>query len=554
MIRSLAARAGLTKSGSNLVAAGILLSRVAGLVREIVLGVALRGISPQADAFRFAMRIPNVLQNLLGEGALSASFIPVYARLIEEGDEGEADEVAGTVAVLLLTVTTALVAAGVLLAGPLVRLFTGWEQNPDQFQLAVTLTRITTVGLGFLVLSAWCLGVLNSHREFFLPYAAPVLWNLVQIVVLGIAVVADWELDDVAVAAALAVLAGGFAQFAVQFPRVRRLAPGLWRSLKRTSAVDDVLTRFVPAVSSRGIVQISSFVDLFLAGALTIGALSAYSFGMTLYLLPISVFGFSVAASELAEMSRRSGTEEVVAGRIRPALRRVILPAGFIAAVYLAAGRPIVDGLFGWISRLLDRGFSAEGVTVVSLVISAFALGLPAAMTARITQNTLYSVGEVKGPARIAAVRLVVATVTSVVLMLQLDWLFVTDGTSIEQLGDVPHWPPWERVPQASRLDPGGPHLGAVGLALGGATAAWTEWILLRRLVRRRLGTPVSSGWARPVVIASLSAGIVMALIARLGLPSPLDAVAVVLIGAGIYGSTLWMQGVRSMPQLPSTP
>ncbi|MCP5030594.1 MAG: murein biosynthesis integral membrane protein MurJ, partial [Actinomycetia bacterium] len=256
------ARVGLGGGGSNMVAAGILLSRIAGLVREVILAIALGGLGASADAFRFAMRIPNVLQNLLGEGALSASFIPVYARLVEEGEEGEADQLAGTIAALLAAVTLVLVAAGILLADPLVRVFTNWENDSDKFDLTVSLTRITTVGLGFLVLSAWCLGVLNSHRHFFLPYVAPVVWNGIQIVVLGATIVADWEPNRVATAAAWAVLVGGFAQFAIQFPHVRRLSPKLWASLRRTRDVEDVITRFGPAVGSRGVVQISSFVDL----------------------------------------------------------------------------------------------------------------------------------------------------------------------------------------------------------------------------------------------------------------------------------------------------
>ncbi|MCP4223808.1 MAG: hypothetical protein GY773_10740, partial [Actinomycetia bacterium] len=100
------------------------------------------------------------------------------------GDEGEADQLAGTIAALLAAVTLVLVAAGILLADPLVRVFTNWESDPDKFQLTVSLTRITTVGLGFLVLSAWCLGVLNSHRRFFLPYLAPAVWNTAIIAVL----------------------------------------------------------------------------------------------------------------------------------------------------------------------------------------------------------------------------------------------------------------------------------------------------------------------------------------------------------------------------------
>ncbi len=538
--------------GSNLVAAGILLSRVAGLVREVVLGVAL-GVGPVTDAFRFAMRIPNVLQNLLGEGALSASFIPVYARLDAEGRRREADRLAGAIATLLTATTVVLVGLGVLLAGPIVSLFTSWEG--EQYDLAATLTRTTTIGLGFLVLSAWCLGILNSHRRFFLPYAAPVVWNGVQIAILAVAIVNDWELDNTARSLAWAVVAGGVLQFMVQLPTVMRLVPDLRLGFHRTPEVRDVLGRFAPAVGSRGVVQISSFVDTFLAAALVAGALASYGFALPLYVLPISLFGFSVAATELAEMSRRSGEVAAVSARVVPALRRVLVPAGFVTTAYLVAGRPLVDGLYGWLSSVFGRGFEANDVTAVALIVSAFALGLPAAMTARITQNTLYSLGEVRGPAKIAVARLVVAVVVSVVAMLQLDWLFVSPDDVITSIDDVPHWPPWERVPADVRNAPDGPpHLGAVGLALGSSVAAWTEWVLLRWLLRRRLGRPVRSGWARLTIVACIASGAVMGAIRLLGLPSPLDAMAIVAIGGGVFVGALWLQGVRSLAQLASNP
>src|SRR4051812_42607331 len=163
--------------GAALVAAGILLSRVLGLLRESLkaryLG-ATSGIA--ADAFNAAFRIPNLLQNLFGEGALSASFIPVYAKLLAQGDAEEADRVAGAVAGLLALVTATVVLFGVLLTPALLFLiapgFTG-----EKRQLTITLTRILFPGAGLFVLSAWCLGVLNSHRKFFLSYAAPVVWN-----------------------------------------------------------------------------------------------------------------------------------------------------------------------------------------------------------------------------------------------------------------------------------------------------------------------------------------------------------------------------------------
>src|ERR1019366_7595042 len=136
-----------TRGGATLVAAGIFLSRIAGLVRESIFARYF-GDSVAADAFRAALRIPNFLQNLFGEGVLSASFIPVYAGLVARGKREEAGRVAGAVFAILALLTSTLVLMGVL------------------------------------VLSAWCLGILNSHRRFFLSYSVPVLWNIAMIAAL----------------------------------------------------------------------------------------------------------------------------------------------------------------------------------------------------------------------------------------------------------------------------------------------------------------------------------------------------------------------------------
>ena len=332
--------------GSNLVAAGIFLSRIAGLIRTITLGVVLGG-GAVTDAFNFAMRLPNLLQNLLGEGSLSASFIPVYARLVEEDRKRDADDLAGAVVALLALATAVIVVLGVLLARPMVWLFTSWESDPARYELTITLTRITTIGIGFLVISAWCLGILNSHRSFFLSYVAPVIWNVTQITVLVAFALLAWDVNDIAVAVAWAVVAGGLFQLLVQLPKVRRLAPTVRLNLAKTEARSDVLRRFTPALGARGVVQVSSYADLALAAFLVSGALSWYSFSLPLYLLPISVFGFSVAASELAEMSRKSEDLGVVTGRLQPALQRVLIPAGFVTAAYFAAAGTFVDAVYG---------------------------------------------------------------------------------------------------------------------------------------------------------------------------------------------------------------
>src|SRR5437868_11263067 len=155
-----------------LVALGILGSRLAGLVRQRVFAHYFGLQSDSADAFMAAFRIPNFLQNLFGEGALSASFIPVYAALIARGDRKEATKVAGAVAALLAMVTSLLVLLGILLTPILIALiapgFSGAKRD-----LTIVLVRVLFPGAGLLVLSAWCLGILNSHHRFLLSYTAP---------------------------------------------------------------------------------------------------------------------------------------------------------------------------------------------------------------------------------------------------------------------------------------------------------------------------------------------------------------------------------------------
>src|SRR5207248_8527139 len=177
-----------------------------------------------ADAFTAAFRIPNFLQNLFGEGALSASFIPVYAALLARGDRQEATRVAGAVAALLALVTAVLVLLGVSFTPLLIALiapgFTGAKRD-----LTISLVRILFPGAGLLVLSAWCLGILNSHHRFLLSYTAPVLWNAAMIATL--ALYGHSPLPQLAIILAWGSVAGSALQFIVQVPAVLFLARDL---------------------------------------------------------------------------------------------------------------------------------------------------------------------------------------------------------------------------------------------------------------------------------------------------------------------------------------
>ncbi|MDE0804596.1 MAG: murein biosynthesis integral membrane protein MurJ [Acidimicrobiales bacterium] len=490
------ASAGRSGGGASSVGAGILLSRLSGLVREIVTASFL-GLGMSADAFRAALRIPNLMQNLLGEGVLSASVIPVYSRLVDTDSE-EAGKTAGAIAGILAAVTAVLVVVGMVAARPLTILLTpGFEG--EKLDLTVSLVRIMFPGIGVLVLSAWCLAILNSHRRFFLSYVAPVLWNAAQIVVVAVVAIGGSTEQSLANALAWGVVIGGVAQLVVQLPTVRSLVPGLRITLDRhRPAVRDALGRVGPVVFGRGVVQISGYVDLVLASLLATGALAANTQAQFLYLLPVSLFGMSIAAAELPELSRLGPQSAAdMAERVERGLGRVAYFVAPTAIFYIALGETLVSALFE------RNNFGPSESRLVWLVLAAYAVGLLATTASRLLQNTLYALDDPKTPARIALVRVVVGLVVALALMFWFDG-FVLVGTSIQS-----------ETSSTTDLF----HLGAVGIAVGSMCAAWTEFVLLRMALRWRIGQVALGGGRLPEVltaaIAAAAAGRVVALVVQ---------------------------------------
>lgn len=470
---------------ASLVSAGILLSRLAGFVRQRAMGHFF-GAGAVLDAFNTAFRIPNILQNLLGEGVLSASFIPVYSRLLAEGREEEAGRVAGAIAGLLALVSALFVVVGVLLAGPLTSLiapgFTG-----ERYALTVTLMRILFPGIGLLVLSAWCLGVLNSHRRFFLSYVAPVLWNVAQIAVLIGFALAGLRGEDLVVALAWGTVLGGLLQFAVQLPGVIGLlgAPRLSLDVA-LPGVRRTIRAFGPIVAGRGVVQLMTYVELALASLLAAGAVAALGFAQQLALLPISLFGMAVAAAELPELSLLADEDRArLSERLQEGLARISFFVAFSAAAFIVVGEPIVGAVYQ------TGAFGALDRRLVWLVLAGFSVGLLANTSSRLLQSALYGSGDARGPAAIAAARVVLAAIVGVVLMFQLDRVALTPGGGFAVMGDLPAFTP---LPAAVRAAPETLRLGAAGLAVGAGISAWLELVLLRRRVRTRLGPRVQVG------------------------------------------------------------
>ncbi len=501
------------RSASALVAIGILFSRLSGVVREVVFS-AFMGIGGAADAFGLATRIPNVLQMLLGEGTLSASFIPVYSSELER-DEEEAGRIAGAVAALLaLTAATIVILSWIFAPQITWAIMLGQTENDPRFDLTVSLLRVIFPSAGLLVLSAWCLGILNSHRQFFLSYVAPVLWNVAQIAaVVGAFVffgVGDTSttlfaspnaLDDpetnvavlgeVAKVAAWGFLAGSALQFLVQVPNVLKLVQGLRIRLDvKRAGVREVIRRFGGAVSGRGVVQISAFADTILATAITTGAVAALVKAQILYILPISLFAVSIAASELPELSRLTNPEDI-RKRGEKGFGQIMFFVAFTAMAYILLGDKIVG-------TLLERGeFGSDDTLLVWFTLGAYAFGLIPSAVSRLTQNTLWSQGDTSGPAKIALIRVLISITTALVAMQLFDRLGTTDVR--------------EALPT---LYDGGSfnedlRFGAMGITLGSAVAAWVEATLLWRLADKAIPGVSPLGPLKPLLPALAGAALV---------------------------------------------
>ena len=487
------------EQGAAAAAAGIGISRLSGLARTALVANVL-GIGAVGDAFAAAMRIPNFLQNLLGEGALSGAFVPAYSSL-NERDERAAGRLAGAVATFLVAATAGAALVSIVAARPLVRLI-AWGFVGERFELTVALVRITVCGTALAVLSAWCLGVLNSHRRFFLSYVAPVLWNTAQIAVL-VGVLA-WGMvgADRATALAWGVTAGAVAQVLVQLRGVWRANPRIALNFRwREPQAAGVIKRFGPAVAGRGVLQISAFVDLALASLLSVGAAAAMAAAQTLYLLPLSLIGASVAAAELTELSRIRDPADI-ARRTSERLCATAFGVSGVAALYFAAGKPLSDAVFNLAG--LRRAIADDDILLIALVLGAYSLGLVPLVASRLCQNVLFAARDTRTAAAVASVRLAVSLVVGAALMLPLDRVLVVDG-ALTGFGDIDLLSleaTWSLLDAKVRSNAALPaRLGAVGLALGAAVGAWVELGLLRRaLLQRRPsrgGLPSHAHWPR---------------------------------------------------------
>jgi putative peptidoglycan lipid II flippase len=454
-----------------LVAAGILLSRIAGLVRERVFAHYL-GNSAAAGAYKAGLKIPNFLQNLFGEGVLSASFIPVYAKLIVKDDEEMAGRLAGVILSLLGVIVGVIVVVCVGLTPWIIELIAPGFHGEVRL-LTIRIVQILFPATGLLVFSAWCLGVLNSHHKFFLSYVAPVFWNAAMIASL-VFFGGRTSQSGLAIALSWGTVVGSALQFGIQVPFVLKYAPRIRLSLQTALApVREVVRSFFPVVISRGVVQLSGYVDQVIASYLGTAAVAGLSYAQTIYFLPISLFGMSVAAAELPQMSGVVGTDDEINAALRKRLERGLRQISFFVVptvmAFIFIGRVLVAALYQ------TGEFRSDDSLYVWYILVGSTFGMLAVTLGRLYSSAFYALRDPKTPLRFAMVRVTLTAVLGLLFAFPLRPYIINLIVLLRM--------PLPNLPEGTLL------MGAIGLTASAGMAGWIEFAMLRRALARRIGS-----------------------------------------------------------------
>ena len=455
-------------------------SRVFGLVRDM-LYCYFFGASGLLDAWFIAFKIPNLSRRLFGEGAAAASFIPVYSQQLHK-DPKEASRLAGT----MVTVVSALLAVIVLVGWAAIWLWQKWFETSPETQLILSLTAVMLPYMLMVCLVAILAGILNVHRHFAAPAAAPIVLN---IFIIGTIAVAGWFFRVAAkeqlFAVAIAVLTAGLVQIAIQIPPLR--AGGI--SIKpawavRSEAFKKIIIMMGPMILALTVTQINTLFDdliawwfsaspekgetfLFLGHQIRYplyrGCVSHLNVAQRLYQMPLGVFGISLATAIFPVMSSDAarkdfnGLAETAARGIRAAVF-IAIPA---TVGLLLVAKPLVSAAF-------EHGkFTADDTNATAWTLLFYAFGLTGYFLQQIITRAFYCLGDSKTPMRSALITVVV----NIVLNLTLIWFLAT-----------------------------------AGLALSTAICSYLQVFILLFVLRKRLGLPPAAGLVTTLIKTSVAA------------------------------------------------
>jgi len=371
-----------------------MVSRLLGLVREQVFA-ALLGDGRLADAFQIAFRIPNLLRDLFAEGALSAAFVPTYARVLLQDGRADAYRLARRILTLVAVLLAGVVVLGVVLAEPLVAaLAPGFQEVPGKVEATVLLTRVMMPFLPLVSFAALAMGMLNAEEKFGYPAFSPAMFNVATILWGLLLVALAVPAEQIALGWALGTLVGGAAQFLIQ-------APPLWKMGFRfrpewapmDPAIRQVGRLMAPATLGLAAVQINIFVNSYFA-SYEPGAVSWLTYAFRILYLPIGIFGVAAGTVATSGLARRAAAGDM--DGVRSTLRQSLSMLAFLTlpatAGLLVLAEPVVRLLY-------ERGrFGPTSTAGTAAALSCYAIGLCAYTAVKVLAPAFYALGTPRVP------------------------------------------------------------------------------------------------------------------------------------------------------------
>jgi putative peptidoglycan lipid II flippase len=494
---------------TGILAMAIGLSRVLGFIRDIFLA-NLFGTAAQAQAFVVAFRLPNLMRDLVAEGAVTSAFVPVLSWYRAKGESEEFWRVSQALLARLLILLCAIGLTGVLAAPQIVRLIApGFVEDPEKFVLTVRLTRILFPFIMLVGLWAYFMGLLNSLRHFAMPALGPAILNIAMIVA------CIWFVPRTTpgvVALTVGVMIGGAIQLVVQLPIAFRLG-FRWRWRWTSPGSGEVLRLLGPRVLGSAVYQGSALIHTVLASLSEIvgeGAVAALYFANRLVQLPLALFGTASAQASLPSLAEQAAHNDVET--FRSTLLSVIRMVGFVilpsSVGLIVLAFPIVGGLF-------ERGaFDHRSTTMTSQALICYSIGLLAYSVSKVLAGAFYALRDTWTPVRLASEAVAVNALLSLALM----------------------WP-----------------LQVSGLALAAAVSNTLNAYRLARCMERRLGTSLLKPASSPLlsmVAASLLMGAGCWGVWSFGVsqaPPWLGLLLVIMAGLAFYAVSCYLLGVEEL-------
>ena len=395
--------------------AATLASRILGLARDQVLA-ALFGAGNEMDAFIIAFRIPNLARDLFAEGAMSAAFVPTFARRLAQDGKDDAWRLGNNAINALFLLTALLIGAGLIFTRPLVTAYASdYAEVPGKLELTIQLTRVMLPFLTLVAIAAALMGMLNALNHYFVPALAPAMFNIATIVcALALAPLMPLVGLPAIVAIAVGAIVGGVGQVALQ-------CPPLWREGFRYRPILDLgdpdlrqmLVLMGPGTIGLAATQVNLFVNTLLATSQGTGAASWLTYAFRVMYLPIGLFGISIATAVLPQASRQAANGDV------PAIRRTVARG---LALMLMLNVPATFGLLALatpIVRLLfERGqFLPSDTAATAAALQFYAIGLVGYSTARIVSPVFYAVGKSRVPVAVAVASIAINIGAAILLV-----------------------------------------------------------------------------------------------------------------------------------------